>query len=125
MGRQRLFIFDLEEKVMLITAEEKRKIRRNLLKIGEAMTEIERILIDATILGVPDLEEDPEEKEIPSEDVTGVRHGRWCGEADGYADGELVYDMWSCPVCGERFYEWDEEPTWAFCPKCGTDMRGE
>ena len=60
VGRQRLFIFDVEEKVMLITPEEKRKIQRNLLRIAEAMTEIEKILIDATILGIPDSAEDPE-----------------------------------------------------------------
>ena len=60
VGRQRLFIFDVEEKVMLITPEEKRKIQRNLLRITEAMTEIEKILIDATILGIPDSAEDPE-----------------------------------------------------------------
>ena len=60
MGRQRLFIFDLEEKIMLITPEEKKKIRRNLLKIAEELTEIEKILIDATILGIPDSAEDPE-----------------------------------------------------------------
>ena len=60
VGRQRLFIFDLEEKIMLITPEEKKKIRRNLLKIAEALTEIEKILIDATILGIPDSAEDPE-----------------------------------------------------------------
>lgn len=49
----------------------------------------------------------------------------WYGEADGYADGELVYDMWSCPICGKRFEEWEEKPDWNFCPNCGADMRAE
>lgn len=74
VGRQRLFIFNLEEKVMLITAEEKRKIRRNLLKIGEAMTEIEKILIDATMLGVPDQEEDPEIEHVGYDDEQCARN---------------------------------------------------
>lgn len=29
---------------------------------------------------------------IPAVDVAPVAHGRWQGTADGYADGELVYD---------------------------------
>ena len=38
---------------------------------------------------------------------------------DGYADGELVYDMAECPNCGETYY--DGESGWGepFCPKCG------
>lgn len=58
-------------------------------------------------------------------DVRPVVRAEWYGEADGYADGELVYDMWSCPVCGKRFEEWEEKPDWNFCPNCGADMREE
>lgn len=36
---------------------------------------------------------------------------------DGYADGEMVYDMYSCPNCGES-YEIDCH-RYAYCPKCG------
>ena len=46
----------------------------------------------------------------------------WYGEADGYADGELVYDRWYCGACGHYFEEWEEEPTWDFCPICGEPM---
>lgn len=60
----------------------------------------------------------------PTIDAVPVRHGEWYGEADGYADGELVYDMWYCPFCGKRFEEWDEKPNWNYCPNCGADMRG-
>lgn len=38
-------------------------------------------------------------------------------EGDGYADGQLVYDTWICPNCGER-YEVDYDD-YAYCPKCG------
>ena len=61
---------------------------------------------------------------IPAADVRPVVRAVWYGEADGYADGELVYDMWSCPICGKRFEEWEEKPDWNFCPNCGADMRG-
>ena len=52
-------------------------------------------------------------------------HGEWYGEADGYINGELVYDMWSCGCCGKYFPEWDEKPDWNYCPNCGADMRAE
>ena len=54
-----------------------------------------------------------------------VRHGHYIGEADGYADGELVYDIWSCSECGCYFEDWDEQPTYNFCPNCGAKMDGE
>lgn len=38
-------------------------------------------------------------------------------EGDGYADGELVYDTWICPNCGEH-YEVDCDDL-DYCPKCG------
>lgn len=49
--------------------------------------------------------------------------GKWIGtEFDGYADGNPVYYEWKCSVCGCVVE--DEEPTWNYCPNCGTDMRG-
>lgn len=56
--------------------------------------------------------------------VDPVKHGRWIGEADGYADGELVYDMWHCSSC-DYFIEDDEEPTFHYCPNCGARMDEE
>ena len=61
----------------------------------------------------------------PAADVRTVVKAEWYGEADGYADGELVYDIWSCPICGKCFEEWEEKPDWNFCPNCGADMREE
>ena len=38
-------------------------------------------------------------------------------EGDGYADGQLVYDTWICPSCGEHYeIEYDN---YEYCPKCG------
>ena len=38
-------------------------------------------------------------------------------EGDGYADGQLVYDTWICPCCGEHYeIEYDN---YEYCPKCG------
>ena len=46
--------------------------------------------------------------------------GQWEGSADGYADGELVYDMWTCSECGYVIDE-EDDPNMLpdFCPKCG------
>lgn len=51
------------------------------------------------------------------------KQSRWYGEYDGYADGNPVYDIWSCGECGHVFEEWDEEPDWNYCPMCGAKMR--
>lgn len=58
-------------------------------------------------------------------DVAPVVHGRWQGTADGYADGELVYDMWECSVCGFDADGADEKPCWKYCPNCGARMGGD
>lgn len=48
--------------------------------------------------------------------------GTWEGEADGYADGELVYDVWRCGDCG--YVEKTDDPDLLprFCPPCGRAM---
>lgn len=48
----------------------------------------------------------------------------WIGEGDGYADGNVVLDMWYCSNC-DYCYEDDEKPNWNFCPNCGARMEGE
>ena len=61
---------------------------------------------------------------LPAADVEPVRHGEWIGSGDGYWDGELIYDMWDCSVCGYRA-DSDEKPYWyAYCPNCGAKMNG-
>lgn len=52
--------------------------------------------------------------------------GEWIGEADGYADGEPVYDVWYCPECNHCIDDGTDDPALLpnFCPNCGADMRG-
>lgn len=51
--------------------------------------------------------------------------GEWVGEADGYWNGELIYDVWYCPFCDYRIEEEERELLPHYCPNCGADMRGE
>ena len=44
-------------------------------------------------------------------------------EADGYSDGELVYDTWICPNCGMH-YEVDYD-NYKYCPDCGQALNWE
>lgn len=52
--------------------------------------------------------------------------GEWMGSADGYADGELVYDIWECSRCGYVIDEEDDPDMLPqFCPKCCSIMTDE
>lgn len=65
--------------------------------------------------------------------VSGCKHfkeekkGCWVGEADGYADGELVYDVWYCDNCNYCIDDGTDDPEMLpnYCPNCGADMKGE
>ena len=63
---------------------------------------------------------------IPAADVAPVRHGQWDGEGDGYADGELVIDVWYCSCCGHCIDDGTDDPTILpnYCPNCGARMDG-
>ena len=63
-------------------------------------------------------------EEAPAVDAAPVVPGQWVGSGDGYADGELVYDMWACSECGYDADGADEKPQWRFCPNCGAKMDG-
>ena len=65
-----------------------------------------------------------EVSKFPSADVVPVVHGRWDGTANGYWDGELVYDIWNCSECGFDADGADEKPDWKYCPNCGARMDG-
>ena len=55
-----------------------------------------------------------------------VRHGCWIGEGDGYADGELVYDVWNCSECDYCIDDGTDDPELLpkYCPGCGALMDG-
>ena len=64
---------------------------------------------------------------IPAADVADVRHGRWDGEGDGYADGEIVIDVWYCSECGYCIDDGTDDPNILpnYCPNCGALMDKE
>lgn len=56
--------------------------------------------------------------------VDPVKHGRWIGEGDGYADGEMVYDVWHCSECDYCIDDGTDDPEKLphYCPNCGAKM---
>lgn len=64
---------------------------------------------------------------IPPIDPERLRpQGCWIGEADGYADGELVYDVWYCSECNYCIDDGTDDPDLLpnYCPNCGAKMKG-
>lgn len=66
-------------------------------------------------------------KHLTAVEVAPVVHGQWIGEADGYADGELVYDVWNCSKCDYCIDDGTDNPELLpnYCPNCGAKMGGE
>ena len=63
---------------------------------------------------------------VSRERVEKAWRGEWMGSADGYADGELVYDTWECSHCGYVIDEEDDPDMLPqFCPKCYAAMTDE
>lgn len=56
-----------------------------------------------------------------------VVHGQWIGEGDGYADGEIVTDVWYCSECDYCIDDGTDRPDMLpkFCPNCGAKMDEE
>lgn len=62
---------------------------------------------------------------VPTLDPESLRpRGTWEGTADGYANGELVYDTWTCSECGYTVDTDDPDDLTKFCPNCGAKMEG-
>lgn len=62
----------------------------------------------------------------PTREQVEKMRGEWMGSADGYADGELVYDTWECSHCGYVIDEEDDPDMLPqFCPKCCSIMTDE
>lgn len=62
----------------------------------------------------------------PTADAAPVVHGRWDGEGDGLADGEIVLDVWYCSECGHCIDDGTDDPCVLpnYCPNCGAKMDG-
>lgn len=65
-------------------------------------------------------------RSVQSADVTPVQHGQWNGEGDGYADGEIVLDVWYCSECDYCIDDGTDDPSMLprYCPDCGAKMDG-
>jgi len=64
--------------------------------------------------------------DVPAANVAEVVHGEWQGEGDGYADGEIVFDVWHCSECGYCIDDGTDDPERLpkYCPNCGAKMDG-
>jgi rubrerythrin len=62
--------------------------------------------------------------EAETMDVAPVVHGHWVGEGDGYADGEIVYDVWHCSECGYTIDDGTDDRSLLpnYCQDCGAKM---
>ena len=65
-------------------------------------------------------------QKVPATDVAEVVYGQWEGEGDGYADGEIVLDVWHCSQCGYCIDDGTDNPDCLpkYCPGCGAKMDG-
>lgn len=63
---------------------------------------------------------------LPAANVAEVRTGHWIGEGDGYADGEIVYDVWYCSECNYCIDDGTDDPEKLprYCQDCGARMDG-
>ena len=56
------------------------------------------------------------------DDVAEMLNGqetRYVGIVRGVESGYTLYDYWMCYACGIVFQDYEERPTYNFCPECG------
>ncbi len=65
-------------------------------------------------------------RKLPAADVAEVVLGQWEGEGDGYADGEIVLDVWHCSQCGYCIDDGTDNQDCLpkYCPNCRAKMDG-
>lgn len=78
---------------------------------GQAVAEIYEIVKNAPTINPDDLRP----------------RGQWVGEGDGYADGELVFDVWYCSECNYCIDDGTDDPDMLpnYCSNCGAKMENE
>lgn len=57
--------------------------------------------------------------------IDPITHAQWVGEGGGYADGEIVYDVWRCSNCDYCIDDGTDrlEDLPNYCPECGAKMK--
>lgn len=92
-----------------------REAALNALKGVIARTGLHGVAIEVILANLDSVEAEP------------VVHGQWIGEADGYADGELVYDVWYCSECNFCIDNGTDDPELLpnYCENCGARMKEE
>ena len=94
-----------------------RKIREYMEDYPNATARLAACRACLSILG--------DKQQVPTIDSESLRpRGTWEGTADGYADGELVYDTWTCSECGYTAETDEPDCLTKFCPNCGAKMEG-
>ena len=88
--------------------------------LNSGLTQINARLVDALIPAVSALRELEERGNQCAHERCGV----WVGEGDGYADGEIVLDVWYCSECNHCIDDGTDDPELLpkYCPECGAKM---
>ena len=105
---------------MSMTLEEAIKTFEEILQLSPTLDETGCSVTEAMKVALTAL------RPVSREQVEKMWRGEWMGSADGYADGELVYDTWTCSECGYVIDEEDNPDMLPqFCPKCYAAMTDE
>lgn len=106
---------------------EKAELQEFVITLSDCQHKYDKEVNKAIIKGTPL----PKENKFYARYLTeqGYRkqkEGEWIGEADGYADGELVYDVWHCSECNHCIDDGTDDADLLpnFCPNCGAHMKG-